>query len=443
MATKDSFNRRALLKGAATSVAAALAGPLVVPSSVLGAEGRTAPNDLVRVGYIGVGRRSRQLMGLPEDAEITAYADVNRSRLEEMKAKDPSASTYLDYREMLASDKVDAVVIATPDHWHTLPAVDACNAGKDVYIEKPLTLTVREGRAIVDAVKKNNRVLQAGSQQRSGPACQRGCRELMEGCIGKIHTVHGANYPSPWECDLGEEPIPDGLNWDVWCGQTEPRPYHRDLYLPRAEGRTYPDGRPLGWISYRPYSGGEMTGWGAHGLDIVQWALGTSETGPVEVWPEDVSAESVIYFGKTSKPTPGMEPLIRPVTMRYASGAVLKLDGKGPGGGAVFEGADGSAMVDRGKYELKRGDKRDTISDPPGESDTKTHLKNWIDCIRSREQPVAHAEIAHRSATVCHLGNIARWTGRKLTWDPAKEEFVNDAEANALLGRPMRAPWTL
>lgn len=437
------LSRRTILKHAAGALTATLVGPAILPSSVMGAEGRTSPNDRVRVGYIGVGRRSRQLMGLPEGTEITAYADLYQKRLDEMKASNASAKTFLDYREMLASDVIDAVVVATPDHWHTLPVLHACQAKKDVYIEKPMTLTVREGRAIVDAVTKHNVILQTGSQQRSGSTCQRGCKELLEGCIGKIHTIHGANYPSPWDCDLGEEPVPDGLNWDMWCGQTEPRAYHRDLFLPRAEGRTYPDGRPLGWISYRPYSGGEMTGWGAHGLDIVQWALGTNESGPVEIWPEDAPAGPIIYFGKQSEPTPGMEPLIRPVTMKYANGIVLKLDGKGPGGGAVFEGEGGSAMVDRGKYQLIRGGKTESISDPPGEDDTKAHLKNWIDCIRSRQQPIAYAEIGHRSATMCHLGNIARWTGRKLTWDPAKEEFVNDTEANALLSRPMRAPWSL
>lgn len=436
------LSRRAVLKRAA-GAAAGFVGPLIVSSGVLGLGGRTPPNNRVGVGYIGVGRRGRQLMQLPEDAEITAYADVYRARLEEMKARHPQAEVYQNYRDLLASDSVGAVVIATPDHWHALPAVHACEAGKDVYVEKPMSLTVREGRLIVEAARRHGRIVQTGSQQRSSNACRKGCRELLAGCIGKVHTVHGANYPSPWECDLGEEPVPEGLDWDMWCGPTEPRAYHMDLYSPRADGRKYPDGRPLGWISFRPYSGGEMTGWGAHGLDIVQWALGLSESGPVEVWPEPPSGEPIIYFGKKCDPTPGMEPLICPVTMRYADGTLLKLDGQGPGGGAVFDGAEGTAVVDRGKYVLKRGDETETFLDAAQHNDTAAHLKNWIDCIRSRQQPAAGAETGHRSATVCHLGNIARWTGRKLAWDPEKEQFVNDDEANSLLTRPMRAPWTL
>lgn len=437
------ITRRDLIARAVSAAAAGVVAPMVVAPSVLGRQNAVAPNDRIRIGYIGVGRRSRQLMKLPDDAVVTAYADVNRARLREMKARNTDANVFEDYRDMLASDTVDAVVIATPDHWHALHTVHACQAGKDVYIEKPLSLTVRDGRAIVDAAQKLGRIVQTGSQQRSLPACMKGCADIQSGRIGKVHTVHGANYPSPWDCDLGEEPLPDGLNWDMWCGPTVPRPYHKDLYLPRAEGRTYPDGRPLGWISYRPYSGGEMTGWGAHGLDIVLWALGLSESGPVEVWPEDSAPEAIVYFGKTTTPTPGMEPLIRPVTMRFADGTLLKLDGKGPGGGALFEGDDGVALVDRGKYVLKHGDKTETLEDKAVNNDTFDHMTNWLACIRSREQPRAGADKGHRAATICHLGNIARWTGRKLAWDPANETFVNDAEANALLERPMRAPWTL
>jgi hypothetical protein len=186
-----------------------------------------------------------------------------------------------------------------------------------------------------------------------------------------------------------------------------------------------------------------MTGWGAHGLDVIQWALGTSLSGPVEIWPEDEPAGSIIYFGKRTNPTPGMEPLIRPVTFRYANGTLLKLDGRGPGGGALFEGDDGTALIDRGQYDVRRSGGRESVEDQPGENDTMAHLTNWIECIRTRNQPAAHAEIGHRSATMCHLGNIARWTGRKLSWDPVQEQFVNDDEANALLARPMRLPWAL
>jgi predicted dehydrogenase len=414
----------------------------------MGKPGRPGANDRVQVGYIGIGRRAGQLTGIPADAVAVAYADVNRKRLEQWKSRNPSAKIYDDYRELLQSPEVDAVVIATPDHWHILCAVHACQAGKDVYIEKPLSLTIHEGRVLVDTARKLKRIVQVGSQQRSMQTCQAGTRLVREGRVGKIHTVHGANYPSPWECDLPEEPVPAEINWDMWCGQTEPRSYHTDLYLPRADGRTYPDKRPLGWISYRPYSGGEMTGWGAHGLDIALWGLG--EAGPVEVWPEpDVQSGPLLFFGKELDPALAKEwkegpKLTCPVTFRFAGGAILKLDSKGPGGGALFEGDDGSILVDRGKYSLRpKSGEAQNAKEPEGMDDTRAHLKNWVDCIRSRQRPAGDVELGHWACNVCHLGNIARWTGRRLTWDPKAEQFVKDPDANAYLQRPMRKPWTL
>jgi predicted dehydrogenase len=289
--------------------------------------------------------------------------------------------------------------------------------------------------------------------------CRYGCELIRNGRIGAVHTIHAANYPSPWACDLPEEDPPEYIDWDMWCGQTEPRGYHIDLYLPRADDRKYPDGRPLGWISYTPYSGGEMTGWGAHGLDIIQWALGTQDSGPVAVWP-DLEGESgpVFAFGKeldTFNSWPEAKMLTSPVSMRYDSGAVVHLDGKGPGGGAVFEGEGGQILVDREKYNTKpsvdESKLKDVLDAEPGDHTdgdgyvhlyrSEDHLQNWFDCIRSRALPIADVEIGHRSSTMCHLGNIARWTGRKLQWDPETEQFVNDADANGYLERPMRAPW--
>lgn len=278
---------------------------------------------------------------------------------------------------------------------------------------------------MVAAARKHERIVQVGSQQRSMGACRFGCELVRNGRLGEITVVHAANYPSPWECELPAQPVPEGLDWDVWCGPTEPRPYHIDLYLPRAQGRADAQGRRLGWISFRPYSGGEMTGWGAHGLDIIQWALGAEDSGPVEVWPEG-------------------EGLTCPVTMRYASGVLLKLDGKGPEGGGLFEGTEGTLLIDRGKYEATPPVLAEEL---PASAirlyKSEDHLKNWIDCIRSRELPVADVAIGHRSTNVCHLGNIARWIGRGLRWDPAKEQFIGDDEANALLERSMRASFAL
>lgn len=413
---EKTISRRGFLSRSALA-GMAIAAPSIIPSRAFGA------NDRIGVGFIAVGRRGLQLMmdfnkvAKKANAETVALSDVYPRRMDETAKNNPWAK-YPDYRDLLADPNVDAVIVSTPDHWHALPSIHACQAGKDVYCEKPMTLTVREGRVMADAVRKYQRVFQTGSQQRSMDACRIGCELIRNGRAGKIHTVHTDNYPSPWECELGEEPIPEGLDWDVWCGQTEPRPYHKDLYLPRANP---------GWISFRPYSGGEVTGWGSHGLDIIQWALGMDESGPVEIWPEEGEA------------------LTRPVSYRYANGTVVHLDKKGPAGGGLFEGDAGSILVDRGKCEAKP---RDIAAAPLGDGDIRlyesdNHMMNWLTCIRTRETPIADVEIGHRSTTVCHLCNIARWTGRKLQWDPEKECFTGDDEANALLERPMRAPYGL
>jgi predicted dehydrogenase len=414
MTRTTSLTRRGFLKGTAGLAAAAVAAPMIIPSRVFGA------NERITIGYIAMGRRARQLFDLPKDqTQIVAVSDVYKARMDEFVSKPvgKDCKAYQDYRELLADKGVDAIITATPDHWHALVTIHACQAGKDVYVEKPLSLTIAEGRAMVQAARKYERIVQVGSQQRSLKECRLGCEIARSGRLGKIHTVHGANYPSPWECDLGEQPLPEGLNWDVWCGQTEPRPYHEDLYLPRAKP---------GWISFRPYSGGEMTGWGAHGLDIIQWGMGMDNSGPVEVEPEG-------------------EGLKCPVTMRYADGTVVHLDGKGPDGGGLFIGDKGQVTVDRGKCIVEP---ESLGKDPIGPNEvhlyeSNDHLGNWIDCIRSRKLPAADVEIGHRSCTMCHLGNIARWTGRKLTWDPAKEQFVNDDNANTYIQRAMRAPYQI
>ncbi|GMU92125.1 MAG: dehydrogenase [Candidatus Hydrogenedentota bacterium] len=430
----------------ASKLAAAVVAPNIVPSGVLAAEDRPGPNDRINIGYIGVGRRASQLMGVPPDTRIVAYCDVNRSRLEKLGAKNKDAKLFTDYRELLQSPDIDAVIVATPDHWHALPVIQACEAGKDVYCEKPLSLTINEGKAMVAAARKHGRVVQTGSQQRSMPECLQGIEFIREGAIGTIHTVNCANYPSPWDCDLPEQPVPEGLNWDMWCGPTEPRGYHDDLYLPRAENRKYPDGRPLGWISYTPYSGGEMTGWGAHGLDIVLWAL--DQKGPVEVWTEpDAPSGPPVFFGKTLQfedpdAWPEGKKLTCPVVFRFAGGVTVKLNGKGGGGGGVFEGDAGQLMIDRAQYDLRRRGAQPELT-KPGPDTTMPHIANWCECIRTRAKPCADIEIGHRAAVLCHLGNIARWANRTLKWNPDKEEFVDDAEANKYLERPMRAPWQL
>jgi predicted dehydrogenase len=443
MTAKRRISRRTFLTHSQVALTA-VAAPMILPSGVLAAPGKPGANDRIQVGYIGCGRRANDLYRLPEEGQLVALADLYRPRLEKLGKRFNGAVLYDDYHEMLASDAVDAVVIATPDHWHAKPSIDACRAGKDIYCEKPLTLTIDEGKQMVRAVRENGRIAQTGSQQRTMVSCREGIQRILDGELGTIKTVHTANLPSPWECELSEESVPGGLQWDKWCGQAAPRGYHPQLFAPRGAGKSYTDGRPYGWISYRPYSGGEMTGWGAHGLDMIQWALAMSQSGPVEVWPEPVGEGKLSFQGRPLKgenPWPEAAKLACPVVFRYANGVTVRLDGKGHAGGGFFVGSEGSMNITRGVYEMKRNGEKDKtrVTEPKGRADTREHLRNWLQCIRTREMPNAEMEIGHRSTTMCHLGNIARWTGRKLTWDPVKEAFVDDADANGYLKRLQRA----
>lgn len=389
-----------------------MAAPMILPKSVFGA------NDTVGMGIIGPGRRGQQLMGdfmRLENVEFRAISDTSLERLDYI-ARDNDWAKFQDFRKMLESKDIDAVIVATPDHWHALHSIYACMAGKDVYVEKPMTLTIAEGRAMTQTARKYERVVQCGSQQRSDRNSRIGCELVRNQALGKVTTVHGANYPSPWEQPFSPQPIPDHIDWDMWLGPAPLRGYHPDIFSPRAKP---------GWISLLTYSGGEVTGWGAHGLDMIQWALGVDETGPVEV--EAVGNPRI---------------LDRVVHMKYANGVELVLDNKGPQGGGLFVGEKGSILVDRGRF----------VCDPPELAEaaieielevSSNHQQNFIDCVRSRKRPIADVEVAHRSSTVCHLINIARWTHDKLQWDPANEQFIDNDDANTYIDRPRREPWGL
>jgi len=448
MCALNHVSRRRFLKSAGALAAGEVLLPYAIPRSVLASADRPGANDRIGVGWIGVGRRGGQLLGLPAEGQVVAAVDVDRKRAEAF-AKRQKCRAHQDYREMLDADDVDAVVIATPDHWHVLCAIHACQAGKDAYVEKPLSLTIREGRVLVDAVRKYQRVLQTGSQRRSMPNHRTGCELVRNGRAGKIHTVIAHNYPSPWECGLPGQPVPDGLDWDAWCGPTEPVPYHQDVYIQRSKP---------GWISFRPWSGGEMTGNGAHGFDQIQWALDMDHTGPVEVWAEGGKLDAPVY----TEPESGARGNRlcsegRMITYRYANGVIVKTNdglvtgtraGQRAGSlvcGALFIGDEGEIFVGCNAYGA---DPPEIAKEPIGGSEihlpvSDNHMQNWFDCIRSRERPIADVEIGHRSAIVCHLGNIARWLGRKLVWDPKTETFPGDDEANAYLDRPRRKGYEL
>jgi predicted dehydrogenase len=424
-------------------------------------------NERIGIAVIGPGRQGGGLLasaGKSPLARVVAIADVNLVRARKAAEK-YKAEVYKDYRKLLERKDVDAVISATPEHWRALTCIHACQAGKDVYAEKPMTLTIREGRLMVEAVRKYGRVFQCGSQQRSQVENHVGCKLVREGIIGKIERVIAYNYPSPWNCGLPEQKIPDELDWDLWCGPTEPVPFNADLYIPR--------GKP-GWLSFRPYSGGEMTGWGAHGFDQIQCALGMDESGPVEVWVDDGKFEPPTYTAPETSKRGNTICSAPPVFFRYANGIVVEL-GKGPQGGGIFFGEKGKVTINRGVCvsdppelvadALKKAiaevreqakARKSSVEDPAPPPSTLTdkvkmaptpplgggHMQNWFDCIKSRQKPIADVEIGHRSATVCHLCNIARWTGKRLKWDPVKEQF-DDAEANKYLDRTRRKPYEL
>ena len=436
MSRSTRVSRRQFVRRAAAAAAGALAAPTIIPSAVLAAPGRPGANDRIGVAYIGAGRRARQLMGLPPEGRIVAAADVDMRRAAEVAAA-KKCRAYQDYRRVLDSQDVDAVFVATPDHWHALPSIHACQASKDVYLEKPLSLTIREGRLLVTAVRKYQRVLQTGTQRRSMAGHRFGCELVRNGVAGKIHTVEILNYPSPWESQLPGQPVPEGLDWDTWCGMTEPVPYHQDIYIQRSNP---------GWLSLRPYSGGEMTGTGAHGFDQIQWALDLDHTGPVEVWAEGGKLKPVVYTRPESRDR-GDAACSRGyrVRFRYANGIEIHLEDNGPAAGGVFIGDRGKIRIGNNEVSsnpeelAKTRPEQLTFRLPPH----RDHIQNWFDCIKSRQKPVSDVEAGHRSAILCHLGNIVRWVGRPLRWDPEQELFPGDEEANSYLDRPRRKPYEL
>lgn len=422
-----------LATGLATGLAAT---PYLVSAGTLASPRRPGANDRIGIGYIGCGRRGNQLLGLPPEGQIVAACDVDARRADALAAR-KHCRAYTDYRKLLEAEDVDAVFIATPDHWHVLPAIHACQAGKDVYLEKPLSLTIREGRLLVDAVRKHGRVLQTGSQRRSMKYHRLGCEMVRNGLAGKIHTVLIMDYPSPWECGLPGQPIPHRLDWDAWCGPTQPVPYHEDVFIQRSNP---------GWISFRPWSGGEMTGTGAHGFDQIQWALDTDHTGPVEVWCEGGRLEAPVYRRPENRHRGNLAcSRGRRVRMRFANGIVVRLEEGESAAGATFVGDRAKIRVGNNTLNSHPAD---LAKSPPKDMKIRlpvsdNHVQNWFDAIRSRSRPIADVEIGHRSAILCHLGNIARWVGRRLRWDPVSETFPGDEQANAYLDRPRRKGFEL
>lgn len=446
MGQPTGVSRRVFLKRSAQVATATVAAPCFLPSCSSGV------NEKIQIGIIGLGRRFHEVINpIPKDRfAIVAFCDVYDTRLESAKTKfNKDAATYKDYRDMLVADDIDAVVVSAPDHWHALLAIEACKAGKDVYVEKPLALTIAEGRAMVKAARETGRIMQVGTQQRSRDVCMQGCQAVLDHTIGKVTEVHCANYPSPWDCDIAEaEEVPKGLDWSTWLGQTPPRPYHQEIYNVGPNAGKYPDGRPRGWPNYKCWSGGVMTAWGAHGLDTVMWALGKQRSGTIEICPERTDETVPVRFllmTLTDNSWKEGHALTCPVHFKYADGTKIHLDGKGPGFGGLFVGGQGTIMVDRDVLQTKRsGEEMTTVREPFASGDgTAAHMNHWFECIKSRTVSRADVEVAHQSCTLCHLGNIARWVGRKIVWDPETETFGDDEEANSYISREARAPWAV
>ncbi|HNQ88947.1 MAG TPA: Gfo/Idh/MocA family oxidoreductase [Verrucomicrobiota bacterium] len=429
------MNRRRFLTRSAGWAGGAAAFPLLLPGGVFGGEGTVGANDRIGVAFIGMGRQAGGLLqGLlrrPE-ARLVAVADVDLSRARGATAKH-GGEALQDYRRLLERKDVDAVITATPEQWRGPICIHSCQAGKDVYAEKPLSWTIREGRLIVQAARKYGRVFQVGSQQRSMVRNWVGCEFIRSGKLGRITRVVAHNYPTPWEGRLPAQPVPSDLDWDMWCGPVEPVPYNRDLFLPRANP---------GWLSFRSFSGGEMTGWGSHGFDQVQWALGMDASGPIEVWVEGPRFDPPTYEQPEPKARGDRQCSVPKVFFRYEGDIVMEL-GDGPEGGAVFHGEKGTVRIDRGVFESDPEEYMEEALRNRPKGMNEDHMKDWLTCIRTRGKPVADVEIGHRSATVCHLGNIARWAGRRLRWDPARETFPDDPDACRYLDRPRRKGYDL
>ena len=458
--TRKGTSRRTFLTTAGKGVAAvsmASGFPAIVPATVFGA---SAPSNRINVGMIGTGRISRghDMPGVWKHAgsRIMAVCDLDRHRVEEGKllveqqyAKATGkpydgVTMYGDYRELLANKDIDAVVISTPDHQHALLAIDAARAGKHIYLQKPTSLTIAEGRALSDAVHRSGVIFQIGSQQRSTPQFRYAAELVRNGRIGQLKTIEIGLPGDPSGPDEPEMPVPKGLNYDAWLGST-PVVYYTEKRVHPQAGYDRP-----GWLRCEQFGAGMITGWGAHHLDSAHWAMDTEYTGPIEVW------------GKAEFPTSGLWNVHGPFKTEamYANGVHMIVSGDFPNG-LKFIGTDGWVFVSRGNETVTKSDPVAKMNDPqalaasdpkiiksviaPDEihlPDSKDHHGNWLEAIKARVQPIAPVEVAHRSCSACLLHHIAMKLPRKLYWDPLKERFKNDDEANAMLSRPQRPPYT-
>ncbi|MCC6356146.1 MAG: Gfo/Idh/MocA family oxidoreductase [Verrucomicrobiae bacterium] len=427
---------------------AACAAPQIIPTSVLG---QRAPSNRINVAVIGTGNQGTQDLNAflaEDDVQVVAVCDVNRGShgykteqqflgreparqlVEEHYAARRRSGTfrgcdaYTDFRDILARPDVDAVAIVVPDHWHAIMTVMAARAGKDIYCEKPLGLTIADGKAMVAAVRRHGVVLQTGSHERSRWQTRFACELVRSGRIGQLKRI--VAVVGPWNKQGPETawepmPVPDGFDYDMWLGPAPWVPYHADRCL-------------YNFRFMLDYSGGQVTNYGAHSLDMAQWGNGTDRTGPVEI--EDAGSEW---------PASGLFDVAKVVRFRarYANGVELECVTREDNVACRFEGTEGWVETGYRGFRTEPASLKTSVIGP-GDchlGSSANHFRNFLDCVKTRAEPAAPVEVGHRSATLCHLGNIAMRLRRKLLWDPAAEQFTNDECANRLLGRSYRAPW--
>ena len=423
----NQLTRRKFLKTAAIGAVGVAVFPQFVTSCQNKKAGEVA-DGIIRLGFIGLGQQAMYLlngfMGMPE-VEVVAGCDVYGIKRERFlkrvndhnvtQQKSVAVEVYENYKDLIAREDIDAVVIATPDHWHAFIAIAACNAKKNVYLEKPLTFTIKEGQKLVKAVRNNGVILAVGSQQRSDPNFQHAVKMVQEGKIGKIEKVNAYVGAPPTPYDLPEETIPADLNWPLWLGPSEFVHYNSQLNPPISLDPEQNEQFWGAWRWYKELGGGFTTDWGAHMFDIAQWGLGMDNSGPVEIIPAGYQDTKFL-------------------TYKYADGAVMTeepFDEKQTKG-VKFWGDKGWIEVSRGHY-LASDDSLlpPEVEKTEGAYETKVpHLANFINAVKTKTDPVVPVEIGHRSCTVCTLGNIAYDMKRPIKWDPKAEKFVDDPEAD-------------
>ncbi|SFF68225.1 Predicted dehydrogenase [Salegentibacter agarivorans] len=422
---KDKNSRRKFIRNSSLAFAAIH----IIPRHVLG-RGFTAPSDRIGLGFIGLGKQSRGLsssFAKSQDVEIIAGSDVWKTKNDWFKnhvkyqyadrANSSSLGniqTYLNYKELLERKDIDAVVIATPDHWHGIQSVEAMKAGKDIYCEKPLTHIIKEGREIVDTANKTNRIVQTGSMQRSSNNFRKACELVRNGYLGEIKKVL-VNVGDPARpYDLPKETTPNEINWEDWCGPAPLLAYNHRLAPSRNDVDFWPD-----WRLFEEVGGGILSDWGAHMFDIAQWGLGMDHSGPVEYIP------------------PTNPAAVRGLKMYYDNGIEMVHEDFGRGWGVRFIGNNGTLDISRSYLDSTPANLSLTSIKKSDIHlyDSSNHHQDWLNAIKNRTQPICNAETGHRSATICNIANIAYNLKHPLKWDPKKEKFQGDRQANKMRKR--------